>query len=530
MFDLQGTDNPNEFVEIFNLSSTDTVDLKGWKIRDHLSLDDLVETGMGTKLAPRSYAVILEGDYDISSGIYLSATPDTVLLVRVDDLSIGNQLSTTDSLLLIDELGVTVDGHGWEDIYAPGFSLERRRLDRPSTQSNWSTSVDSLGTPGFQNSITPPTVDGAIFESSITHTPRVPEPDQAITLYVPIHNLGIQPVTGTIQITERDNILVLDTFHEIPEGDSVTVQLNLMPLSPGIHRLTISINVEEDSKPDNNEVVYRLIVRFTDRILTINEFHYSPESGIPEFIEVVNLSDNALDLTGWGVSDTDTATVRYFPEQTLLPGGYLVVSEDSLLLPFVPAEALLLVPRNGFPRLNDSGDAIYLLEPAGNILDSLTYTPDWGGGQGRSVEKLNPALASWIKSNWGTSVAAEKFTPGSQNSILLEDLSPTGSIIFEPNPFSPDGDGHEDVLRIAYELPFAQAYLSVLIFDSNGRPVRTLAKNLATGSRGILSWDGLTDRNRRARIGMYVLKIGAVEKGTKRSMEWVRIAVLAEPL
>jgi len=32
MYDLAGTDSPNEFVEIFNTSSINAVDLTGWKI------------------------------------------------------------------------------------------------------------------------------------------------------------------------------------------------------------------------------------------------------------------------------------------------------------------------------------------------------------------------------------------------------------------------------------------------------------------------------------------------------------------
>lgn len=121
-------------------------------------------------------------------------------------------------------------------------------------------------------------------------------------------------------------------------------------------------------------------------------------------------------------------------------------------------------------------------------------------------------------------------TPGADNSILVENLPEVGSVLFDPNPFSPDGDRFEDELRISYSLPFAQAFLTVQIFDSKGRDVRTLARNLVTGAEGILAWDGRFDNSERARIGIYIIKVEAVDQSTGQSVEWVKTAVLAEQL
>ncbi len=57
-----------------------------------------------------------------------------------------------------------------------------------------------------------------------------------------------------------------------------------------------------------------------------------------------------------------------------------------------------------------------------------------------------------------------------------------------------------------------------------------LTNNLASGSQDILDWDGPTDSGDRARIGIYILKVSAVESSSRRSIEWVKTAVLAEPL
>lgn len=530
MFDLEGTDNPNEFVECFNLSPTDTVDLARWKIADLWSTDSLKNVGKGTKLAPLSYAVIFEGDHDIANGIYTNLVPDTALVLKVDDNSIGNQLSRQDSVFLIDEKGDTVDRHGWEDILAPGYSRERILLHQPSTASNWAVSFDSLGTPGFVNSRTPLEIDGAVFDETITHDPLFPKPDETISLYLPVYNLGSQAVDGIVRVKESDELLFTGVFKALDEGDSAILDAELSPLPSGDHTFTVSLDVEGDLDLSNNAAEYRVTVSFTGRVLTLNEFHYAPDPDVSEFVELVNTSQEAVNVGGWVISDRDTAVAGLLPEKTIPSGEYVVVSHDSTLLSHIPLGTHLLVPEKGFPSLNNDGDAIYLLEPTGHLMDSLTYTQDWGGAGGRSLEKLNPLLESHVKSNWGTCVAVEKMTPGAQNSIFFEALPSAGSITVQPNPFSPDGDGFDDVIHFGYTLPFEQAYLTILIFDSEGRSVRTLAKNLATGSQGVISWDGLSDRKKRARIGIYIVKIIAADRGSKRSLEWAKTAVLAEPL
>lgn len=531
MFNLEGSDSPNEYVEIYNLSTQDTIDLAEWKIRDKYSLDDLVDAGMGLHLLPRTFALIMEGDYDISTGIYTTLIPESALIIKVDDNSIGNGLgNSADSLFLINVDGDTVDFHGWEGITAPGYSLERIRLDKPSITDNWSTSIDSLGTPGFLNSVLLPEIDAALDSSSISHSPQFPTPSDEINLSFTILNLGLASISGNVDVVEDDWTLASTEFFNLHDNDSTLVQIILPPLQSGIHVIDIRIVVDDDVNVENNTALYTIIIQYSDKVLIINEFLYAPDPGIPEFIEFVNISERIIDLTGWGFSDSDTGSVRFFPGESIPSGGYWISSKDSTLLPFLQLDGVLLVSESGFPTLNNSGDAIYLFDPTGTVADSVVYTSAWGGGDGRSLEKLNPDMQSDIRSNWGTCVSLQKMTPGTKNSIFLESLPTSGVIVLDPNPFSPDGDGFDDHLRISYNLPFSQASITVLIFDSRGREVRTLSNNLATGSQGILLWDGFTNQNKRARIGRYILKIIAVEIGSNRTAEWVQTAVLAKHL
>ncbi|HJM96271.1 MAG TPA: lamin tail domain-containing protein, partial [Candidatus Marinimicrobia bacterium] len=115
IYALPGSDSPNEYVELFNPSEMDTLDLNGWSIRDRSSTDALIDSGYGLKVPPLSYAVILEGDYPVNSGIYLGLIPENTILVKVDDSSIGNGLSSSDSLYILDSADQVIETLGWED-------------------------------------------------------------------------------------------------------------------------------------------------------------------------------------------------------------------------------------------------------------------------------------------------------------------------------------------------------------------------------------------------------------------------------
>ena len=529
MFDLEGSDSPNEFVEVYN-SGTDSVDLSFWQISDKFSTDELVDGGMGTIIPPERYAVILEGDYDEAAGIYLNLIPDSVLIVRVDDSSIGNGLSAADSLFITDSSGTISDSLGWSDISASGFSYERKRLDHSNTVANWATSLDSLGTPGFLNSVTPPPVDAALIASSINHSPQNPTPNDAVTLTASIVNEGIDTISGIVEVAKESDLLGSSSFTDLSDSDTTDIAISIGTFSSGQHLLTVSLLVNGDADTTDNFAVYSLTVQYTEKVLTLNEIYYAPDAGIAEFIELAVLSSDQLDLTGWHFSDSDTSNLRYLPGETVSAGDLIVISNDSSLLPHLPLDGILLVSPDGFPTLNNSGDDIFLFDPSGTVNDSISFSDDWGGGDGRSLEKLNPQLDSPDPDNWGTCTAVEKMSPGSDNSILVETLPEAGNILLDPNPFSPDGDSFEDELRISYSLPFAQAYLTMQIFDSIGREVRTLARNLVTGATGILAWDGRFDNGNRARIGIYIIKVDAVDQSTGQSVEWVKTAVLAEVL
>ncbi|MEX2379611.1 MAG: hypothetical protein WD530_02640, partial [Vicingaceae bacterium] len=46
---------------------------------------------------------------------------------------------------------------------------------------------------------------------------------------------------------------------------------------------------------------------------------------------------------------------------------------------------------------------------------------------------------------------------------------------------------------------------NVRIYDRNGRMIRNLVNNELLGLQGTFKWDGITEENSKARIGVYVI-------------------------
>jgi hypothetical protein len=185
--------------------------------------------------------------------------------------------------------------------------------------------------------------------------------------------------------------------------------------------------------------------------------------------------------------------------------------------------------------LNNDGDDILLLDHAGSVVDSVTYSPSWHSpgvvdATGRSLETIRPKGRSNDARNWNTCANPAGGTPGRRNSIFADSFLSLGRLSFRPNPFSPDGDGHEDFTVIHYALPWEVSSISIRIFDVNGRLIRRLANNEPGGATGDVVWDGRDEEKQKARIGMYVVLLEAINQYNGMIVTSKGVVVLAARL
>ncbi|MEX1276932.1 MAG: lamin tail domain-containing protein, partial [Bacteroidota bacterium] len=263
--------------------------------------------------------------------------------------------------------------------------------------------------------------------------------------------------------------------------------------------------------------------------MIINEFMYDPLTGQNEWIEFFNRSNETIDLAGWRFSDRPTTggSVNTFimtaQSHTIRPGDFVVAAAESTIFsrfPLLRAPAstrhLFILNRSGGLSFGNDGDAIILRDQSGLAIDTVSYSPNWHhpdvtDSKGRSLERINQEIGSNDRRNWSTSAAFSGGTPGERNSLHTTGLSSNASLSFNPNPFSPDGDGFEDFCIIRYNLPLTTSLIRITIFDRRGRNVKTLANSELAGPTGEVIWDGLDTQKQRVRIGPYIVFLEAID-------------------
>jgi hypothetical protein len=303
----------DEFVEIFNTSFSDSINLAGWRF-DNTTLSD---TGGGqTVLAPRSFAVIFGPSYFTAGQFYRNDIPQGTLVLRASgSLSLSN---SGDTILLRNTQGDTIARMGYIGRSSDkGFSLEKILLNRDDARTNYARSLFQRGTPGRTNSVTPKNFDLALSAPA----QLLATPTTSLTVPFTIRNRGLQAFGSgaLISLFEDRNgtgvpnppvaVASLPLSQNLSPRDSLVLSLTyLVPQTPPI-ALILSLALPNDEDTTNNLAVTTLrIPRFADTNIVISEIMYDPpasaNSTADEFLEVFNTSDSlAIDLAGWRVDN-----------------------------------------------------------------------------------------------------------------------------------------------------------------------------------------------------------------------------------
>jgi hypothetical protein len=254
----------------------------------------------------------------------------------------------------------------------------------------------------------------------------------------------------------------------------------------------------------------------------LNEVMFDPLGSeySDEFVEIVNLSTaDSVDLTGWHLSDgfAEDGLADAGEGMLLLPGQYAVILdpdyfvESASYCDLIPEEALIVTINGstfgsrGFS--NSAAETIVLIDSEGLV--RVEYTYSIGNTSGHSDEKIN-INGPDREDNWADSCVLMG-TPGFKNSVLVSTFSDNVKLLVSPNPFSPDGDGYEDVTQINYFLTVKTSHVNLRIFDVYGRCVRKLLGAFLSGSEGLVIWDGMGDHGNPLRIGIYIIVIEALD-------------------
>ncbi len=271
----------------------------------------------------------------------------------------------------------------------------------------------------------------------------------------------------------------------------------------------------------NAENSIRSIISYNPGDVVINEIMYDPLTGNAEWIELYNVRNFDIKLTGWKFNESSTfINVTDTCEFLFKPNSYLVISSDSTILNRFPylrnlnVNQSLVISETSF-SLSNEGEPLKIYDAKNNLIDSVYYKSSWHNSnlsstKGYSLERINPLFPSNDASNWSSSTDILGGTPCNRNSIYLDIPNENTTITISPNPFSPDGDGFEENTIISYKLKSRFAQVRAKIYDTKGRLVRTLLNNQSSGADGNIIFNGLGDDGQRLRIGIYVVFLEAI--------------------
>ena len=507
---------PNaEYVELYN-TSADAFQLKNYALT----------IGTQTVLLPAyvlpagGYVLIVDdGTVDLFSAFQNIIAPNLPTLTN-----------TGTTLELADDLGTTIhrlayDLSSYQDPARDdgGWSLELiNPLAVCALTGNLKASQDLTGgTPGSQNSVSQSPVPDTAGPALVSIFPLSSTRIQLFfdeVLQDNGYDVSLQPDHSITGYFIDENVLEVTLQTSLQNSTLYTII---------VHRITDCLG----NFSENQSRTFGLPEPAQEGDLVINEILFDPATGGSRFIEVYNISQRFIDLRELVIADIQGDTIAaYSVEESFLlqPASYAALTPDvpDLRMRYFMHDPAQLI-QTTLPAFDRAAGNATIYTRSGVVLDVFDYQDDYHNTllddtRGVSLERLSPYAPAENASTWYSAAGSAGYaTPGLPNSQRLPAFNGTGVVEIEPETFSPDGDGFDDILNIRFTNPPVGAVTRIRVFDTQGREIARIAENVSIGTNSIFRWDGVNSDGQRARIGPHVLWIelvspnGAIEQFKK---------------
>lgn len=384
-----------EYVELFNPGDSE------------VSLADWTLTRQQSGGEEKTSVTFASEDVISAAGYFLLEKKEEATTVAANKIASGLTLVNTGELVRLKDSGGNVvdSANRFGAWYAGKDTTEGEAMERGDSTSDgaqedsWHTSLSSIGgrvgTPGEINSV-------------------VPENEAPV--------VALSVIGDEVAINEVVSFSAEDSAD--PNGDSLTYQWDFGDGATGsgsttshVYTIagakTVTLTVNDGELTDTASVTMIISTPSYSSNVVVNEFLPDPVGSdtTAEFIELWNTGGELVDLGAWKLDDADGGSSAYvIPVGTTIPaGGYL------LLTRFVTKIAL-----------NNAGDSVRLLDPAGSVKTSTSYA-DSSEGQ------------SWNRTDAGTYEQSTTVTSGMPNIITkppVEKEADEGKATPTPTPKS----------------------------------------------------------------------------------------------
>ncbi len=515
-----------EYIELFNLTDK-MINLKGWK----LIIGNTVRTFDEVFIQPEGYLLLghINALDTLSqfgacygfSGFQLTNAGQTVVL--------KNQLDQVISAVMYSDTW-----YGDANKKDGGWSLELiDPLNPCGGANNWTASVNtSGGTPGAENSVK---ADNPDFTPPFAQRVEVINPNHIILHFS-------EPM---------DSVLTGSRQHYRIEPE-IGAPSSAKPVQPFYQSVALTLN---PSTAIQDDVIYKLhiLADFSDCAgniidlsravhfglpkpvlagdIVINEVLFNPKDDFVkgvEFVEIYNRSDKIIDLSAMLLATEDKITGEISSTRNISEEGFLFFPESYLVLtrnPEIVKQQYYAMDLDAFlqmssiPQYANSEGVVIIATKGLEVIDRLAYNekmhvPLLRSFKGVSLERIHYDRPSHDVTNWHSAAEDAGFaTPGYKNSQFTDTQIVDDPITVSPEIFSPDMDGKDDVLNISYRFDKPGFIGTITIFDARGRMIRRLINNELLGVEGVFTWDGFSDGNLKADIGIYIILFEVFDAG-----------------
>jgi|GEM_PF-376475 len=495
-----------EYIELYNTLDV-AVSLADWILRINgvsKKLPDIV-------IAPHNYLLLCSTGAQEHLRLFGSAASVTGFQGLLNK---GAQVEILDGNgNVIDQIAYTDSWYGIPSKSNGGWSLERIDPFRHCNQkANWRAGLHpDGGTPGKVNSVfadnpdlVAPALNWAVAVSPYEAELAFSEPIDTALLLNP-GNYNLSGLTNPVLVEAIDPEKILLHFKE-------SFQIN------EIYFLQVGILEDECGNviaEDTYEMQWNTV---EPGDLFLNELLFDPVPGGEDFVEIYNNSGKLIDLSLLFLANRNKLPEpdQVYPltedRRILFPESFLALTKDTNgIFPWFhircPSCFIQMDKIPSFP--NGEGYAVLLNEER-TVIDELAYSekmhsPFLASAEGVSLERKSFSAGTQEAGNWHSASAEAGYgTPGYKNS-QTEGVSTNKPVVhFEPESFSPNNDGFNDVFLIKYETGKPGFVANIKIFDSSGRFLLDLLKNGLMGTAGLFSWNGEDSTGSRQPAGVYI--------------------------
>ncbi len=405
-----------------------------------------------------------------------------------------------------------------------GWSIEMIDVNNPcSEENNWRASVDPKGgTPGSVNSVKAQNPDNVI--PDIIRAILMNNDSLIVTFSEIIMDDILSPQNFTVSNGIGNPINV--AFTDLSRKKIILIFNGANFVKDTIYTLSVSAGVK-DCAGNVTQTILSAQFGIGDTIqpgdIVINEVLFYEPTGGNDYVELYNKTSKIFNLKDLklAILDLDSyQTISKVKNITnegfyLFPNDYVLITKSlkNVMKFYYTPYPKRVVEMPDFPALKSTGDRLTFINNSHQIIDDFIFNESMhfqllNSFKGVALEKIYPGLSTQDSKSWHSAAQNVGFgTPTYKNSQYSQFKDFEGEITVEPEVFSPDLDGYNDLLYIYYKFAEPGYIANVQIFDSKGRLIRKLVRNELCSTNGYFVWDGLNDANMKAEIGIYVVYV-----------------------